>query len=85
MKTTYSYQNGLLKFEFDSNTHSHVLCINHPVIYYGSYDNEFEEKEQRLKLSFNTSASFIKNRDLDYWYGGFMVFGFGIGISRQLV
>jgi hypothetical protein len=84
MELEYSYQNGYLKLSKElSPLHLLELTVNHPVIYYLNSENEFQEHEKRFKISANTQFNITRNADLDYWYVGFTVLGFGLGVSKQ--
>lgn len=92
MSYNYKYLDGLIKIEYELIpwipykvlSHKLVICINHPVIYYSEMI-ENKDYEIRGKLSFNTGVSYIRNYVDNYWYMGFMILGFGIGIAKQRI
>lgn len=79
MKMKYTAENGVLNITLGK----YELYLNHPVIIIGPKYNEFEEIEQRFKVSFGTGIHYNSNSYLEYFYFGMMIFGIGFGISKQ--
>ena len=79
MKIKYIKEDGALNLSIGK----YNLYLNHPVLFFSLKPNEFDEKEKRFKLAFGTGMHYNSNKYLDYFYFGFLILGFGIGISKQ--
>jgi len=79
--TKYYKENGYIEFEVGH----YKLALNHPVMFFNKVYNEFDENETRYKVSFGIGFNYISNKDLGYFYFGFLILGFGIGISKQVL
>lgn len=75
----YYKEDGALNLSFGK----YNLYLNHPILFFSTKNNEFEEREKRFKLSFGIGLNFTSNKDLDYFYLGFLILGFGLGVSKQ--
>jgi len=81
MKVKYIKEDGALNLDFGS----YNIYLNHPVVFISNANNEFEEKETRIKLAFGIGFHYNSNKYLNYFYIGFLILGFGIGFSKQNV